>query len=157
MSVSVVVGEREISGQVRRAHADARAGTHLSPQLDRLFQSALRTSRAGVFAAGNVVHPVDTADVAALDGRHVADHVRREREDFVYEAARLMRDIGREAEQLLRLVRERRCALPFTAALVDAAFEEASREERLADRSGLARLLRAAAVSRLRESQVGPR
>ena len=39
--------------------------------------SALRTSRPGVFAAGNVVHPVDTADVAALDGRHVADHVRR--------------------------------------------------------------------------------
>jgi thioredoxin reductase len=39
--------------------------------------AALRTSRAGVFAAGNVVHPVDTADVAALDGRHVADHVRR--------------------------------------------------------------------------------
>jgi hypothetical protein len=37
----------------------------------------LRTSRAGVFAAGNVVHPVDTADVAALDGRHVAAHVRR--------------------------------------------------------------------------------
>ena len=39
--------------------------------------AALRTSRPGVFAAGNVVHPVDTADVAALDGRHVADHVRR--------------------------------------------------------------------------------
>ncbi len=39
--------------------------------------AALRTSRAGVFAVGNVVHPVDTADVAALDGRHVADHVRR--------------------------------------------------------------------------------
>jgi thioredoxin reductase len=37
----------------------------------------LRTSRAGVFAAGNVVHPADTADVAALDGRHVVDHVRR--------------------------------------------------------------------------------
>ena len=26
----------------------------------------------GVFAVGNLVHPVDTADVAALDGRHVA-------------------------------------------------------------------------------------
>ena len=39
--------------------------------------AALRTSHAGVFAAGNLVHPVDTADVAALDGRHVADHVRR--------------------------------------------------------------------------------
>jgi len=42
---SMVVGEREISGQVRRAHADARDAGHLSPTLDRLFQSALRTSR----------------------------------------------------------------------------------------------------------------
>jgi thioredoxin reductase len=40
----------------------------LGPQVD----TALRTSRAGIFAAGNLVHPVDTADVAALDGRHVA-------------------------------------------------------------------------------------
>lgn len=38
--------------------------------------AALRTSRPGVFAAGNLVHPVDTADVAALDGRHVAAAVR---------------------------------------------------------------------------------
>ncbi|MXG91203.1 FAD-dependent oxidoreductase [Nocardioides flavescens] len=36
---------------------------------------SLRTSRAGVFAVGNLVHPVDTADAAALDGRHVADGV----------------------------------------------------------------------------------
>lgn len=42
---SMVVGEREISGQVRRAHADARATGHLTPRLDRLFQSALRTAR----------------------------------------------------------------------------------------------------------------
>ncbi|MFI5952258.1 NAD(P)/FAD-dependent oxidoreductase [Cryptosporangium sp. NPDC051539] len=34
--------------------------------------TALRTSVPGVFAAGNLLHPVDTADVAALDGRHVA-------------------------------------------------------------------------------------
>lgn len=38
--------------------------------------AALRTSRPGVFAAGNLVHPVDTADVAALDGTHVAAAVR---------------------------------------------------------------------------------
>jgi thioredoxin reductase len=38
--------------------------------------SALRTSTPGVFAAGNVLHPVDTADIAALDGRHVAAQVR---------------------------------------------------------------------------------
>jgi len=40
-----------------------------------LTDTALRTSRPGVFAAGNLLHPVDTADVAALDGRHVADQV----------------------------------------------------------------------------------
>jgi len=48
---------------------DARAGI---PVVD----TALRTNRSGVFAIGNVVHPVDTADVAALDGRHVAGEIR---------------------------------------------------------------------------------
>ncbi|MEV4516745.1 FAD-dependent oxidoreductase [Dactylosporangium sp. NPDC049525] len=37
--------------------------------------TALATSRPGVFAAGNLLHPVDTADLAALDGRHVAPAV----------------------------------------------------------------------------------
>jgi len=45
----------------------------LGPRVD----SALRTSLDGVFAAGNVVHPVDTADICALDGRHVAHSVRQ--------------------------------------------------------------------------------
>lgn len=49
---SMVVGEREISGQVRRAHIDAQAADHLSPQLDRLFQSALRTSRVVAQSTG---------------------------------------------------------------------------------------------------------
>ncbi|MFE7135671.1 NAD(P)/FAD-dependent oxidoreductase [Streptomyces sp. NPDC057638] len=40
-----------------------------------LVDTALRTSRPGVFAAGNLLHPVDTADIAALDGRHAADQV----------------------------------------------------------------------------------
>ena len=39
--------------------------------------TSLRTSAPGIFAAGNVLHAADTADVAALDGRHVADPVRR--------------------------------------------------------------------------------
>ncbi len=43
------------------------AGTR-GPAVD----AALRTSRPGVFAIGNLLHPVDTADGAALDGRHVA-------------------------------------------------------------------------------------
>jgi len=43
--------------------------------LGPLTDTALRTSRPGVFAAGNLLHPVDTADIAALDGRHVARQV----------------------------------------------------------------------------------
>ena len=50
-------------------------------QMDRctrgpVVDAALRTSRPGVFAVGNLLHPVDTADAAALDGRHVVSAVR---------------------------------------------------------------------------------
>ena len=46
-------------------------------ELDRgtlgpLVDTALRTARPGVFAAGNLLHPAETADICALDGRHVA-------------------------------------------------------------------------------------
>jgi thioredoxin reductase len=41
-----------------------------------LVDAGLRTSSPGVFAVGNLLHPVDTADGAALDGRHVAPRVR---------------------------------------------------------------------------------
>lgn len=41
-----------------------------------VVDTALRTSHPGVFAVGNLLHPVDTADAAALDGRHVASGVR---------------------------------------------------------------------------------
>jgi thioredoxin reductase len=41
-----------------------------------LVDASLRTSKPGIFAAGNLLHPVDTADGAALDGRHVAPRVR---------------------------------------------------------------------------------
>jgi thioredoxin reductase len=52
------------------------AGIDLDPgTLGPVVDAGLRTSRQGVFAVGNLVHPVDTADVAALDGRHVADQV----------------------------------------------------------------------------------
>ena len=40
-----------------------------------LVDTRLATSVEGVFAAGNLLHPVDTADVAALDGQHVAESV----------------------------------------------------------------------------------
>ncbi len=40
--------------------------------LGPVVDTALRTTSPRVFAVGNLVHPVDTADGAALDGRHVA-------------------------------------------------------------------------------------
>ncbi len=43
----------------------------LGPAVD----PALRTTRRGVFAAGNLLHPAETADICALDGRHVAPYV----------------------------------------------------------------------------------
>jgi thioredoxin reductase len=53
------------------------AGLTLDPaSRGPLVDTALRTSRPGLFAAGNLLHPVDTADGAALDGRHVAAQVR---------------------------------------------------------------------------------
>ena len=41
-----------------------------------VVDAALRTSAPGVFAVGNLLHPVETADIAALDGVHVASAVR---------------------------------------------------------------------------------
>ena len=37
--------------------------------------TTLSTSLAGVFAAGNLVHAAETADIAALSGRHAARHI----------------------------------------------------------------------------------
>ena len=42
-----------------------------------LVDGGLGTSEYGVFAAGNLLHPVDTADGAALDGKRVAASVVR--------------------------------------------------------------------------------
>ncbi|MCV7290148.1 NAD(P)/FAD-dependent oxidoreductase [Mycolicibacterium wolinskyi] len=54
------------------------AGLDMDPcTLGPVVDTALRTSRDGVFAIGNLLHPVDTADIAALDGRHVAAQVHR--------------------------------------------------------------------------------
>ena len=49
------------------------AGCELDPgTLGPVVDPALRTTAPGVFAAGNLLHPAETADVCALDGRHVA-------------------------------------------------------------------------------------
>jgi NAD(P)H-nitrite reductase large subunit len=44
--------------------------------LGPVVDTSLRTTATGVYAVGNLVHPVDTADGAALDGRHVGTAVR---------------------------------------------------------------------------------
>lgn len=55
------------------------AGTR-GPRVD----PALRTSRPGIFAAGNLLHGAEPADVAALGGRHVAQAVLRWLTDGVW-------------------------------------------------------------------------
>jgi hypothetical protein len=50
-----------------------RAGLALDPATrGPAVDSSLRTSRPGTFAGGNVLHGAETADVAALGGRHAA-------------------------------------------------------------------------------------
>ena len=52
------------------------AGCELDPgSLGPLVDPGFRTTRPGVFAAGNLVHPAETADLCALDGRHAAGPV----------------------------------------------------------------------------------
>ncbi|MGH2712488.1 MAG: NAD(P)/FAD-dependent oxidoreductase, partial [Thermoleophilaceae bacterium] len=50
---------------------------------------ALRSSRPGVFAAGNLLHGAEQADVAALSGRHAAAGVARYMEDGEWPARRV--------------------------------------------------------------------
>jgi hypothetical protein len=54
----------------RRAGLAMDPGTR-GPAVD----TALATSAAGVFAAGNLVHAAETADIAALSGRHAARQI----------------------------------------------------------------------------------
>jgi thioredoxin reductase len=59
-------------------HELARAGGLATDPGTRgpLVDQRLRTSAPGVFAAGNLLHGAETADVAALDGRHAAAAIR---------------------------------------------------------------------------------
>jgi thioredoxin reductase len=55
------------------AELAALAGIPIDPATGGpLVDTKLRTRRIGFFAAGNVTHPAETADIAALDGRHAA-------------------------------------------------------------------------------------
>ena len=81
----LATGEREVvacdtvvfTGDWIPDHELARSGgVAIDPHtLGPIVDTALRTEKDGVFAIGNLVHPVDTADGAALDGAHVAPHV----------------------------------------------------------------------------------
>jgi glutamyl-tRNA reductase len=77
---SMVVGEEEIAGQVRRALATARSENTTTPTLERLFQSAsstakLVTSTTGLGAAGRsivaVALDIVEDDIAPLAGARV--------------------------------------------------------------------------------------
>jgi hypothetical protein len=57
----------------------------LGPRVDAMF----RTSQAGVFAAGNVLRGVETADWAALEGRKVARSIARWLENAQWSPSRL--------------------------------------------------------------------
>jgi L-2-hydroxyglutarate oxidase LhgO len=57
----------------------------LGPQVDSLF----RTSQPGIFAAGNLLRGVETADWAALEGRSAARFIARYLENATWSANRL--------------------------------------------------------------------
>jgi Predicted dehydrogenase len=57
----------------------------LGPQVDKLF----RTSQHGIFAAGNILRGVETADWAALEGRRAARSIARYLENTEWSATRL--------------------------------------------------------------------
>lgn len=52
------------------------AGVEIDPaSLSPVVDAAMRTSRDNIFSVGNVNHPVETADVVALEGEYVAERV----------------------------------------------------------------------------------
>jgi thioredoxin reductase len=66
------------------------AGVELDPGTrGPAVDPCLRTSRPGVFAAGNVLHGAEQADVAALSGRHAATGVVRYLEDGEWSGQRV--------------------------------------------------------------------
>src|SRR5262245_14789477 len=67
-------------------HELARRGGLLLDPATRgpLVDTSLRSSAVGVFAAGNLLRGAETADIAALEGRRAAQHIR----DFLERGAR---------------------------------------------------------------------
>jgi thioredoxin reductase len=67
----VFTGDWVPDHELARAGGLPMAAASKSPIVD----GGWRTEQRGVFAIGNLVHPAETADVCALDGRGVAAHV----------------------------------------------------------------------------------
>ena len=63
---SLVPGEAEILGQVRRAHAAARAAATVGPVIDRLFRQALRAGRRARSETAIAERPASVPAVACL-------------------------------------------------------------------------------------------
>jgi thioredoxin reductase len=65
-----------------------RAGLAMDPGTrGPVVDTRLETSVPGVFAAGNLVHAAETADIAALSGRHAARHIAAVLDAAVLDAA----------------------------------------------------------------------
>jgi thioredoxin reductase len=75
------VADDELTVMAELERAPAPGG----PRVD----AGLRASRSGVFAAGNLLHAAEQADVAALSGRHVAAGVARYLADGEWPARRV--------------------------------------------------------------------
>ena len=68
----------------RRGHVQT-GKSSFGPQVDSYF----RTSQTGIFAAGNLLRGVETADWSALEGRRAADSIARYLENVEWPASRI--------------------------------------------------------------------
>lgn len=79
----------------------------LAPNVDQEF----RTTRRGVFAVGNLVHPAESADIAALSSRSVAESVHR----YIKSGYWPSEELTIELEPPLRWVQPCRISFPALA------------------------------------------
>ncbi|MDZ4091034.1 MAG: glutamyl-tRNA reductase [Arthrobacter sp.] len=100
---SVVVGEREVAGQVRRALADAQAAGTTSGRLGRLFQAASRTAK-----------DVGAQTALSSAGRSIAsvalDLAARTRRDGIAGTSAVLFGTGAYAGCVAELLRNRQCS-----------------------------------------------
>ena len=77
LAISVLAASHEVRAQGRTLRVVSTQGTPIPFATAWIEGGTARIADStGTIAIGNVVHPVDTADVAAIDGRHVVAAVR---------------------------------------------------------------------------------